>query len=148
MSMLLRRCGLVLAGVLIVKLHTHWMYFMNPRHESENNMGGIAVNTFHANIRSLASVIQWPRYASVFAYLWIAVWAGWTRLSSKPLRQLYWVCPLWLIGMMIVGRIGEIRIFNELTPMVVVSVAVILHHLMFGDGEASCSGAPDGSLPE
>jgi hypothetical protein len=81
------------------------------------------------NIHEILLPQQWPVYLSIFGFLLPVLW-----LQRRWIRNqgIYWGCaiviPLWFIGMLLVGLIPEIRIFSELTSLLVPALALIVYH--------------------
>lgn len=81
------------------------------------------------NIHEILLPQQWPVYLSLFGFLLPVLW-----LQRKWIRNpgIYWSCaivvPLWFAGMLLVGLIPEIRIFSELSALLVPALALIVHH--------------------
>ncbi len=81
------------------------------------------------NIHELVLPQQWPVYLSVFGFLLPVVWLQRRWIGNKGI---YWGCailvPLWFVGMFFMGLLPEIRIFSELSALLVPALGLIVYH--------------------
>ena len=81
------------------------------------------------NLHQLARPQQWPVFLSVFGFLLPVVW-----LQRRWIQNggIYWSCkillPLWFVGMFFMGLLPEIRIFSELSSLLVPALGLIVYH--------------------
>jgi hypothetical protein len=81
------------------------------------------------NIHEILLPQQWPVYLSLFGFLLPLLW-----LQRRWIRNegIYWGCaiviPLWVLGMLLVGLIPEIRVFSELSALLVPALGLIVYH--------------------
>jgi len=94
------------------------------------------------NLHHLARPQQWPVFLSVFGFLLPVVWLqrSWIRNGG-----IYWSCmiliPLWFVGMFFVGLLPEIRIFSELSSLLVPALGLIVYHRFSPvPADVRCSG--------
>ena len=66
------------------------------------------------------------QYVLVFGLAWVTIPLVWDDLPPFPKRSLLVTIPF-LLGMSIVGNIFEVRIYNELVPIVTTPAAIWLH---------------------
>jgi hypothetical protein len=87
------------------------------------------INKVLLNIHMILPPQQWAVYLSLFGFLLPAIWVGrrWIR-NDGVTWCLTIVTPLWVLGMLIVGLIPEIRIFSELSAMLVPALGLIVYH--------------------
>jgi hypothetical protein len=120
---------LVQAAIWIgIKLYLAHMFALNP---AERDIHGVAIFTGHLlyNLHELLKPQQWPVLLSICGFLLPALWVGrrWIRCEAMS-----WSCGivmgLWLLGMLKVGVITEIRIFSEWTAFVVPLLALIVYN--------------------
>lgn len=103
------------------------------------------------NIHEILLPQQWPVYLSLFGFLLPVIW-----LQRRWIRNegIYWGCaivmPLWFAGMLLVGLIPEIRIFSELSALLVPALALIVYHRFFSANRAldSTEGSELSALAE
>jgi hypothetical protein len=67
-------------------------------------------------------------------YLWAVILLGWKYIGDTPLRRGLWIVPLWAAGMLMVGRITELRIFGELGAYIAVVAGVAVHNFLRARG--------------
>jgi hypothetical protein len=81
------------------------------------------------NIHELVLPQQWPVYLSVFGFLLPVVWLQRRWIGNQGI---YWGCvilvPLWFVGMFFMGLLPEIRIFSELSALLVPALGLIVYH--------------------
>ncbi len=81
------------------------------------------------NIHMLLTPQQWPVYLSVFGFLLPVLWVQRRWIGNQGI---YWGCailfPLWFAGMFLMGLMPEIRIFSELSALLVPAVGLIVYH--------------------
>ena len=81
------------------------------------------------NLHQLARPQQWPVFLSVFGFLLPVVW-----LQRRWIQNggIYWslkiLLPLWFVGMFFMGLLPEIRIFSELSSLLVPALGLIVYH--------------------
>jgi len=123
----------LLAIWLAVKFILVRLYAGNPV-EGGGSMGGAFVWQAGQNLRNLLDPIYWPSLSSLLGYLWAVILLGWKYLGDTPLRRGLWIVPLWAAGMLMVGRITELRIFGELGAYVAVVAGVAVHNFLRARG--------------
>ena len=81
------------------------------------------------NIHMLLSPQQWPIYLSVFGFLLPMLWLQRRWIGNQGI---YWSCtilfPLWFAGMFFMGLMPEIRVFSELSALLVPALGLIVYH--------------------
>lgn len=81
------------------------------------------------NIHMILRPQQWAVYLSVFGFLLPVIWLQ-RRWIQNP--GIYWGCtiliPLWFVGMFFMGLMPEIRIFSELSALLVPALGLIVYH--------------------
>lgn len=111
-----------------IKLYLVHMFASNP---AEGDIHGGAVFTGHLlyNLRELLKPQQWPVLLSICGFLLPALWVGRRWIRCKAMS---WSCGivmlLWLLGMIKVGVITEIRVFSEWTAFVVPLLGLIVYN--------------------
>lgn len=97
--------------------------------------GGNYVFQLDQNIQNLLNPIYWPCILSALGWLWAIVIIGWKYLDQPAIkRTLLVITPMVAGGMLLVGRITEVRVFVELTPFFVVAVAIIIRNKLAASG--------------
>ena len=111
---------------LVIKVHLARHFASNPQ---ENVSSGLFVPHLRYNLHEIIKPQQWPLLLSNFGFTlpllisqrrWIQQ-AAITRMCAIAM-------PLWLILMLYVGVIIEIRIFTELITIVSIAIGLILFH--------------------
>jgi hypothetical protein len=81
------------------------------------------------NLHELVRPQQWPVFLSVFGFLLPVLWLQRQWIQNEGI---YWSCkiviPLWFVGMFFMGLLPEIRIFSELSSLVVPAIGLIVYH--------------------
>jgi hypothetical protein len=81
------------------------------------------------NLHQLARPQQWPVFLSIFGFLLPVVWLQRRWIWNGGI---YWSCkiliPLWFAGMFFMGLLPEIRIFSELSSLLVPALGLIVYH--------------------
>jgi hypothetical protein len=81
------------------------------------------------NLHMLISPPQWPVFLSLFGFLLPAIWLGRRWIRNEGISWgLAIVLPLWVLGMMLVGVVTEIRVFSELSALLVPALGLIVYH--------------------
>jgi hypothetical protein len=78
---------------------------------------------YYSNFLLLNSLGSASQVASVFGFLWIPVLACRDRLAHPLLRMSVWLIPVYFVITFFVGNIDESRVFCDLAPIVLVSMA-------------------------
>lgn len=92
--------------------------------------GGLWVWQLGLNLKILLMPQYWADILSNFGFIWLIVLFWFRYLNQDELKRCLWAIFPWIVGMMFVGRILEIRIFGELIPFITVVIAVIVRNRM------------------
>lgn len=76
-----------------------------------------------ANMRQMANPLFWLSISSVFAYAWMALVTLWKDIPLAVRRAVLWVFLPWCCAMVYAGILRELRIFSDLSVLVVLAVA-------------------------
>ena len=109
--------------VLLARTFAH-----NP--VEEGGVGnGLFLTHFGYNVRELLKPQQWPLLASICGFSLPFLWLQRRWIGVKGLAYaIIVILPLSFAGLMVVGRVVEIRIFADWIPLVVPAVAMILRN--------------------
>lgn len=102
-----------------LKLLVRWAYRHNPG-------GGAYTDTLTDNVLAMADVGALVRVLGVAALLWVPALLGASRVEDAFARRALRVLPLWLLGMLAVANLHELRVFGELVAAVVLPAWVLL----------------------
>lgn len=69
------------------------------------------------NLSLLAQPGRWPILASSMAFIWIPVLIWARHIEDQFVRRALWVTAPFLVGMLLVGNVVELRIYGELIPL-------------------------------
>lgn len=107
-----------------VMLALHHKYAANP-----TEAGSRIAN----NLRDLTHPVLWPGILSGSAFL--MPWIYWRRdlISAPRLRACVLLLPLWVLMLLCVGQILEVRIYGDIAVFVAVCAAAILRAELRGD---------------
>jgi len=107
---------LCVVWILIVG-YLHHKYAANPTEAGARIMG---------NLRNLSKPVLWPGILSGSAFL--MPWIYWRRdlISAPRLRACVLLLPLWVLMLLSVGQILEVRIYGDIAVFIAVCAAAIL----------------------
>ena len=107
---------LCVVWILIVG-YLHHKYAANPTEAGARIMG---------NLRNLSKPALWPGILSGSAFL--MPWIYWRRdlISAPRLRACVLLLPLWVLMLLSVGQILEVRIYGDIAVFIAVCAAAIL----------------------
>ena len=99
------------------------------------NAGG-NVCQFHLieNFGFLTTIRAYALFFSNLGYLWIPVLFYWKLIPDQFVRRTVWLIPIFFLGMFFVGNMYELRIYGELTPVVISAFALILKEMFTKEG--------------
>ena len=85
------------------------------------------------NLRDLSHPVLWPAILSGSAYL--MPWIYWRRdlISAPRLRACVLLLPIWVLMLLCVGQILEVRIYGDIAVFIAVCAAAILRAELSGD---------------
>jgi hypothetical protein len=97
---------------------------------AEGSLGpGYIAGKFLFNLKEILLPQQWPVLLSCSGFV-----LPFMFLNRRWIRDpgIYWSCaiilPLWLLGMMLVGVVLELRVFSETVALTAPAAALILFH--------------------
>jgi hypothetical protein len=135
-----RRRALITASVmaaiwLAARLLVARLYAGNPLNPQTVHLAGASAHglelQFFANLRMLANPLHLANLASAGCWLWLPVVLFWRYLDDRRLRAAILLCtPPLVAGMMMVGRVAEVRVFAELSVVYWLAVVVIAGRLL------------------
>ena len=107
-----------------ITLALHHKYAANP-----TEAGSRITN----NLRDLSHPVLWPAILSGSAFL--MPWIYWRRnlISAARLRACVLALPLWVLILLSVGQILEVRIYGDIAVFIAVCAAAILRAELSGD---------------
>src|SRR5215469_7498928 len=108
----------------VITLTLHHKYATNP-----TEAGSRITN----NLRDLSHPVLWPAILSGSAFL--MPWIYWRRnlISAVRLRACVLALPLWVLILLSVGQILEVRIYGDIAVFIAVCAAAILRAELSGD---------------
>lgn len=114
---------------LAIKAWLAHLFAGNPVATFSATKGSFFTFRLFFNLKELIKLQQWPVYLSCCGFLLPALWLQRRWIRSAGISQACAVIlPLWFVGMMIVGVIPEIRIFSELSALVVPALGLIVYN--------------------
>lgn len=104
--------------------YLHHKYAANP-----TEAGSRIINNLH----DLARPVLWPNLLSGSAFL--MPWIYWRRdlISAARLRACVLMLPIWVLMLLCVGQILEVRIYGDIAVFIAVCAAAILRAELSGD---------------
>jgi len=107
------------------RLWLRHMFLHNPQ-DTANGNGLFAFQLVH-NVKSLLNPAQWPLFLSLFGFTLPLFFWGYRWIGNRALaRSVAVLLGVWVVAMMLVGVIVEIRIFDELTAFLAPAIALVL----------------------
>ncbi len=105
----------------------HHKYAGNPTEAGARIIG---------NLRKLGKPVLWPGILSGSAFL--MPWIYWRRdlISAPRLRACVLLLPIWVLMLLCVGQILEVRIYGDIAVFIAVCAAAILRAEMSGNAES------------
>ncbi|MBW4026406.1 MAG: hypothetical protein HIU93_03315 [Acidobacteria bacterium] len=112
---------------LAVKLYLRHKFANNPiEHGSEHFYYKLAYN-----LRELSKPQQWPVIFSIFGFTTPLV-LGWRRAMQNPAMEAgIYMAAAWVVVMLLVGVVVEIRVFTELIAYMAPAAGLILYRKFF-----------------
>ena len=77
------------------------------------------------NLHALANPLLWPNILSASAFLLPYVYFNRRRIAFAPLRSSLLLLPFWVLLLLSVGQILELRIYGDISVLVAVAAALI-----------------------
>ena len=87
----------------------------------------MAQNQLHENLHQLPNPLFWLSESSVFGFAYVAAIIFWRDIPRRLRITGLVVYGIWLAGMMVVGVMREVRIFSELSALLLLMVASGVH---------------------
>lgn len=123
---------LLLGWLAITTLQKH-IYAGNP---SE------AGTRISANLHYLANPLLWPNILSASAFLLPFVYLNRNKIAFGPMRASLLLLPFWVLGLLSVGQVLELRIYGDISVLVAVAAALIFMGDRGSQGEGGKQGIP------
>lgn len=84
------------------------------------------------NVKEILSPKQWPILLSINGFLLPVIFAGRKWIQNPGIaRGCAIILPLWILGMMLVGVIIEIRVFSETASLAALALSLILYNRFY-----------------
>ncbi|MGI4830236.1 MAG: hypothetical protein ACRYFU_18835 [Janthinobacterium lividum] len=78
------------------------------------------------NLHALANPLLWPNILSASAFLLPYIYLNRGRIKFSPVRSSLLLLPFWVLLLLSVGQILELRIYGDISVLVAVAAALIL----------------------
>jgi len=104
-----------------------WMFYRdNPSHGV-----GLYVFQFKVNVATFREIpLKAFAALSTWGALWIAGLMWYRRIDDPFLRRNLWIVPLFMLAMLVVGFVIEVRIYGEVLPIIVAAFWVTFFPLL------------------
>jgi hypothetical protein len=111
---------------VVITFALHHKYAGNPTEAGSRILG---------NLHHLAQPVLWPGILSGSAFL--MPWIYWRRnwISAPKLRACVLLLPIWVLMLLSVGQILEVRIYGDIAVFIAVCAAAILRAELSGDAD-------------
>jgi hypothetical protein len=93
---------------------------------------GLVENHLSENLVQLVNPLFWVSIVSLFAYLWIGLALLWAWIAPRLRYAFLITAGIWTLIMLAVGLIREIRVFSELSALLIVLIGSGLHRWLLG----------------
>jgi len=110
---------------LAIKLVIGSVYAGNPGTSFEFYHVGTDVPHWRTNLEMLATPQRLILFLSSFGFVWILIVAGWKRLRDPFTRKSLWAIPPFVLMIFAIGNLNEMRVYGELTPLVLTAALLI-----------------------
>lgn len=111
---------------IAIKSYLTILFRSNP---VEMNTNGVFVFNVAKNLRFLLNPGEWPQLLSIFGFTLPLLVLGFRWIRDRRVQTACLIMiPLWFLSMMIVGVIIEVRIFDELSAILSLALALIIYN--------------------
>ncbi|MEW5875767.1 MAG: hypothetical protein AB1752_11390 [Candidatus Zixiibacteriota bacterium] len=115
------------AGIMIilwggVKVLMNALYGGNPGETIEIYHVGSQVTHLSTNLEMLVSPARLLVILSSFGFLWVPVLFFYRRIPDRFARRALWVVPLYVIMIILIGNMNEVRVWGEMLALVVLGL--------------------------
>ncbi|MEK6397005.1 MAG: hypothetical protein V4734_02875, partial [Terriglobus sp.] len=93
------------------------------------------------NLKQLANPLFWISLTGIFGFAWVLLILLWKDIPEAPRRALVWVGIPWTAAMLLNGVLRELRIFSELSVLIVLALATGVVQTLAKFGQKN-KGAP------
>ncbi|MBV1881887.1 MAG: hypothetical protein KUG82_09655 [Pseudomonadales bacterium] len=108
---------------IVLKAWLHQQYSTNSA-GSETYLGLLEYQ-FSFNLSYLSNPMWWPSIMAMFGFLWIPVFLCIRDIEDNVIKIATLCFPLYLLIMLFVGHIVEMRIFNEYSTVFLVAAVLV-----------------------
>ena len=106
---------------IAIKLLLFFLFLKNP--------GASFIEThMMLNLHKLAKLSFYPVLLSIFGFLWIPVFLWISLIQNDFIKQSLWLFPIFYIVVFATGNLDELRIFGEISGIVLAAFVLILYH--------------------
>lgn len=109
------------AGVLCLC----WLAITRAQHFFYRTAPTEAGPRISGNLHALANPLLWPNILSASAFLLPYVYLNRRRIEFAPLRSALLILPFWVLLLLSVGQILELRIYGDISVPIAVAAALI-----------------------
>jgi len=128
---------------IAIKSYLTILFRSNP---VETNTNGVFVFNVAKNLRFLLNPDEWPQLLSIFGFTLPLLVLGFRWIRDRRIQSACLVMvPLWFLSMMIVGVIIEVRIFDELSSILSLALALMVYNCAEDHG-LRWQSSPGGNL--
>ncbi|MEW5700950.1 MAG: hypothetical protein AB1792_01795 [Candidatus Zixiibacteriota bacterium] len=110
---------------LAIKFVMGSIYAGNPGTSFEFTHVGTDIAHWRTNLEMLATPQRLILFLSSFGFVWILILAGWKRLHDPFTRQSLWAIPPFVLMILLIGNLNEMRVYGELTPIVLTAALLV-----------------------
>jgi hypothetical protein len=119
-------CGSFATVALVIReIQKAWIL-----HVCHNMCGTGTQHLLLFNLKQLLNPLFWLALAGVFGFAWVLLVLLWDDIPPRIRRAVVWVGAAWIAAMLWNGILRELRIFSELSVLVVLSIATGAAHYL------------------
>ncbi|MES2663116.1 MAG: hypothetical protein V4629_07420, partial [Pseudomonadota bacterium] len=112
--------------VAIFVLLKTWLFYLFEDNPTDKG-AKLYMNQIEPNLDYLKNPMWWPALFASFGFLWLPVVKYFKLIQVSSITTAIACFPLYLIIMLLVGQIVEVRIFSEYVPFFLVAALIIFH---------------------
>lgn len=99
-----------------------WQAFKDNTIETVGYTDTIFKNTLDDNLELLTRPKAYLRLFTVYGYLWLPLLLLWKNIRDQWIKSALLIVPCFHLAMLIPGDVGELRIYGEMLPLIIMGI--------------------------